>query len=173
MGIFQYQILEHGDDGQVSDGCTSYDQQFMDAPNEVLVAAQFCAVLAPSFAALAILISACELICCRFHGSFLTGNILFLTAAGVQAGTFCLFAEPSFCFDGCDIGSAVYFSAFAAFAFFLSSILLCCSSRPEPCLYQGSGRGDRDYKGAASVPPEEVILPPVITSSHSYSVDGN
>lgn len=172
VGIFQYQILEHEDDERVSDGCTMYDQKFTNAPSKALVAAQFCAVLAPSIAAIAILIQAWESIRSQaFYGSFLTANILLLTSAFVQTGTFAVFAEPDFCFNGCDIGSAVYFSAFSAFAFFLSCILFCCSPRSEPSFQLCSRRGERNYKEEAIDAPDELILPSVITSNHSYSVD--
>jgi hypothetical protein len=169
VGIFHYQILEHEHEERVSDGCALYNHQFIDAPNGVLVAAQFCAVLAPTIASIAILILTCESICCQFYGSFLAANVLFLTAALVQVGTFSIFGEPTFCFSGCKIGSAVYFSAFSAFSFFVTCILLCGTQRSVTCCELSSRKGRQNYREEVSVAPNKVILPSVVISRHNDS----
>jgi hypothetical protein len=137
VGIFRYEILkdENGTDA-VSDGCTLYGNQFTRAPYEALISSQFCAVIAPALATIGILLALVDLFYCTFHGNFLVTCVAFLTAAGVQAGTFSIIAQPTFCFDSsvkCDVGNAVYFSAAAAVAFFISCIIICCSPKPDPC----------------------------------------
>jgi hypothetical protein len=168
IGIFKYEITETADGEGLSEGCTLYDSQWKNAPFEALTAGQICAVMAPSFAILSILVSLVEVVCCFFRGSFLVISVLFLVAAGIQAGTFSLFAEPSFCFDSgasCSVGKAVYFSATAAAAFFLSCILFCCSPRPNPCM----NRHRRTYDENTPVAP--VIEPPEITAMQTASGD--
>lgn len=163
IGIFQYEIVRDASGDVVSSGCTSYDQQFLKAPNRTLVASQFCAVLAPIFAFLAILLAVLEITCSfRWYGSFIATSILFLAAAATQGGTFSSFANPSFCFNAqCNVGTAVYFSASASLAFFLSCILLCCSPRPVPCC----GMSRKSSEDEEAPPEAPVIDPPKISKT--------
>jgi hypothetical protein len=152
VGIFGYQLLEHHGDDEIDntpleektpsmDGCDWYDGQFLDAPNEAIITSQLCATIAPSLATIAMVITTIEFCCCfLFSGSFVTTSILLLSAAGVQGGTFAIFAEPTFCYDnnGCAVGLAGIYSACASFSFFVACLLLCCSPRPYPCLISNS-----------------------------------
>jgi hypothetical protein len=137
IGIFQFEIFRDAIGDMLSEGCTLYNQQFTSAPSKVLEVSQFCALLAPTSAMLAILIAASEMSCLlRFYGSFVSTSILLMLAAATQGGTFSIFANPDFSCDSdtrCDVGTAVYFSASAALSFFPVCILLCCSPRPAPC----------------------------------------
>jgi len=138
IGVFKYDVITNENRGNTSERCSLYDNFLnMNVPNEALLASQLCAVIAPSLALIAIVISAFELLCCKFFGSFIAASVLFLIASLFQSGTFGLFLiEPSLCFDsdGCEIGKAAYFSASAVVAFFTSCIILCCSPRPSSCL---------------------------------------
>lgn len=96
VGIFGYEINRHLDESEVTDGCVGYENTFSSADFEVLISAQFCAVFAPIFAVLGLLVSCLDTFFCRFFMSFLIASAFFLAACGVQAGTFSLFAEPSF-----------------------------------------------------------------------------
>lgn len=174
MGIFRYQVtMEGGDESVVESGCTLYDGQFGRAPTGTLIASQICAVVAPCLAFLAVLVSIFDVLWCRFYGNFIAMTTLLLTAAAVQGGTFIIFAQPSFCYDAdidCGVGTATYFSAAAAFSFFLACILLCCSPRPEP-LRSVDRDGEKDDD--EQIDPEgPIIVPPQITASH-LSPSGN
>lgn len=167
IGIFQYEIIRRAGGEVVSEGCTLYNRQFVNAPNSTLTASQFCAVLAPTFALLAILVAASELFCSlRFYGSFVATSIFVLAAAATQGGTFSLFAALSFCYDSntqCDVGAAVYFSASAALSFFLACIMLCCSPRPVSCCHIFQ-KENENVENPSEVPE---IEPPKISTSES------
>ena len=123
-------------------GCVWYDGQFVNATNEVILTSQFCAVIAPSLALIAMIITTVESCCCMplFRGSFVATSIFLLLSAFTQGLTFAIFAEPTFCFNnnGCDVGNAGIFSACASFAFFMACLLFCCSPIPTPCLVSSS-----------------------------------
>jgi len=138
IGIFKSEKIVQDEDEEslTTYRCSLYDNLFLDAPNKVLFVIQLCAVMAPSLAFIAILISIFELLCCKFSGSFIASCALFLAASLFQIGTFGIFLiDPSLCFDShactCEIGEAVYFSVSCVFFFFSSCILLCCSPRPH------------------------------------------
>lgn len=151
IGIFKSEKIIQDENEEIY-RCSFYDNLFLDAPNKVLFAIQVCAVIAPSLAFIAILISIFELLCCKFFGSFIAACALFLAASIFQIGTFGIFLiDSSFCFDLhtcdnsvdhddehdaciCEIGEAVYFSASCVFFFFSPCILLCCSPRPNSYL---------------------------------------
>lgn len=174
VGIFSYQLdsfleNDNGEQQQQPTGvCMNYEGQFQNAPNAFVVTSQFCAVIAPCLAFVAISMALCELLFCAFPGSFLGATVFFLAAAGVQGGTFAIFAEPTFCFNnnGCDVGTAGIYSACAALAFFLSCLLLCCSPRPYP-YFESRGRRHKEeeqethqygleHAGTAETAPDEM-----------------
>ena len=97
VGIFNYEILDSPNAADITDGCIPYEDKFFDlAENqEALVAAQICAVVAPVLAGCALLLNLMEACMCNFAGSFVFTSSLFIAAAGVQAGTFSMIAEPS------------------------------------------------------------------------------
>ena len=120
--------------------CAWYEQQFVGGAlnNAFITTSQFCVVIAPSFAFIAMVLTTIES-CCYFgifRGSFVTMSILLLLASFLQSLTFLIFAEPTFCFNnnGCGVGRGGIYSACSAFAFFMSCLLLCCSPIPVPCL---------------------------------------
>ncbi|MGK3737382.1 MAG: hypothetical protein ACI8RD_004097 [Bacillariaceae sp.] len=171
MGIFKYDnstsnstIQEENEAGSLftTEGCSMYDNIFLDTTNKALPAIQLCAVIAPSLAFIAILISIFELLFCKFVGSFITASILFLAASVVQSGTFgIILVEPGLCFESeCEIGDAVYFSASSAFAFFISCVLLCCSPRPLPCLQNNYDSRNNKCDDLPSIAPARTSLPP-------------
>merc|ERR1712238_415295 len=77
IGIFKSENIIQ-DENEETYRCSFYDNLFLDAPNKVLFAIQLCAVIAPSLAFIAILISIFELLCCKFFGSFIAACALFL-----------------------------------------------------------------------------------------------
>mmetsp|Transcript_22869 Transcript_22869/g.54194 ORF Transcript_22869/g.54194 Transcript_22869/m.54194 type:complete len:366 (-) Transcript_22869:4194-5291(-) len=127
--------------------CVWYERQFVDAPNAFVIASQFCAIIAPSIAFIAMLITTIESCCFSgiFRGSFVTTSILLLLAAFIQSLTFLIFAEPTFCFNnnGCGVGLGGIYSACAACAFFMACLLFCCSPIPVPCLARSSYSSSR------------------------------
>jgi hypothetical protein len=96
VGIFYYDIVESDVSDRETNGCVGYDNLFHESEYEVLVASQFCALFAPIIAGIGLFVTLFEMCVCSFYCSFMIASLLFLIAAGIQAGTFSLFAEPSF-----------------------------------------------------------------------------
>lgn len=96
VGIFKYEITEFVNrDG--SSGCIKFDDRFAQQQGYPSVAtAQFCALIAPIMAALAIFATLFDFCACNFPGSYLISSLLLLIASGVQAGTFTMVADPAF-----------------------------------------------------------------------------
>eukprot|EP00934_Nitzschia_sp_Nitz4_P001205 Nitzschia sp. Nitz4//scaffold7_size249615//219639//220629//NITZ4_001209-RA/size249615-augustus-gene-0.267-mRNA-1//-1//CDS//3329558538//1205//frame0 len=135
VGVFGYEILRAEDDSMLTDGCVSYDGQFGKLNYFAIMAAQFCAILGPALAVMGIIVNVMDTCLCRFLCSFLIGSALFLAACGVQAGTFSIYAEPDFCFQGdqyCNIGASVVMSGISTLLYFCGCILLCCFPTPDP-----------------------------------------
>jgi hypothetical protein len=121
-----------------------------------------------------ILLALFDLLCCTFYGSFVVTCVFFLTAAGVQAGTFSIIAEPTFCFDSgvkCDVGNAAYFSAAAAVAFFISCIIICCSPKPDPCF--GKPRYVEDDNGPSMQEAPVMMDPEISATEQSPNLDAS
>ena len=97
VGIFNYEILDSPNADDITGECIAYEDKFFDLAEtqEALVAAQICAVVAPVLAGVALLLNLMEACMCNFAGSFVFTSSLFIAAAGVQAGTFSMIAEPS------------------------------------------------------------------------------
>jgi hypothetical protein len=97
VGIFSYEILEAGVNGTTTGKCINYDDRFADMIDsyESIAASQFCAVVAPSLAMLAIALNLFEFFVCGFYGSFIVSSVLYFAAAGIQAGTFSMLAEKA------------------------------------------------------------------------------
>jgi len=185
IGIFKSEKIIQ-DENEETSRCSFYDNLFLDAPNKVLFAIQLCAVIAPSLAFIAILISIFELLCCKFFGSFIAACALFLTASLFQIGTFGIFLiDSSFCFDLhpcdnfvdhdnddehgtciCEIGEGVYFSASCVFFFFSPCILLCCSPRPNSYLQNYNDMKKCD--DLISVAPTNISPPTEINETINY-----
>jgi hypothetical protein len=98
VGIFRYEITEIvNGGGPGTNGCVSYDDTFAQQNGyPSLATAQFCAMIAPIIAGLAVFANLFDFCVCNFPGSYLITSLLFLTAAGIQAGTFTLLADPVF-----------------------------------------------------------------------------
>jgi hypothetical protein len=78
-------------------GCIAYEENFGQQQGyPSLSTAQFCAVIAPIFAGLAVFASSVDVCVCNFNGSFMIAGLLFVIATGLQAATFTLFADPAF-----------------------------------------------------------------------------
>jgi hypothetical protein len=99
VGIFGYEILDFGSNGTgtTTGKCVEYDDRFADMIDyyESIAAAQFCAIVAPSLALFAMALNLFEFFVCGFYGSFIFSSMLYLLAAGIQAGTFSMLAEPA------------------------------------------------------------------------------
>jgi hypothetical protein len=97
VGIFSYEIVEAGSDGVTTGKCVNYDDRYADMIDfyESIAASQFCAVVAPSLALFAMALNLFEFFVCGFHGSFIFSSLLYFFAAGIQAGTFSMLAEPA------------------------------------------------------------------------------
>ena len=109
VGIFGYEIIDHSDETKKTQSCVKYDEKFGNAPNEALMTAQFCALFAPIFGILGLIVSCVDSCFCRFCGSFLISSGLFLIACGLQAGTFALYAEPDFWYVDPTSSEGLYF----------------------------------------------------------------
>lgn len=143
IGIFKYQtvITNNENEETVSiEECSIYENILNgDFPNHLLLACQYCALIAPGLALLAILVSTVELMCFKFFGSFTAASVSLLGASLFQCGTLGIFLiDRSLCFDagsdGCKVGNATWFSASASVAFLASCILLCISPRTLPLM---------------------------------------
>ena len=140
VGIFEYKLETlNFQDVLNFDGCKSYGEKF-DSVYEVIVTSQICAIAGPALAALGLLTLLFESCIATNFGCFLLSTICFLAASGCQAGTFALYAEPSFCIDGpheCGVGLSAYMSIGATVAFWFACVLQCCFPRPDPfCDYK-------------------------------------
>jgi hypothetical protein len=89
VGIFKYEILE-SISGTETNGCVNYEDRFLGMKDtyEALASAQLCALLAPIFGGLGIFLN-------LVWDQYLVAGTLCLAAAGVQAGTFSMVADPS------------------------------------------------------------------------------
>jgi len=156
IGIFKHGMVIDDDPSNVTHTCLPYDTILdLRSSNEALFSSQLCAILAPSLACIAILVSIVELLCCRFHGSFTIASILFLAASLFQTGTLAIFlVERSICLEpgGCEIGKAAYWNASASFAYFSACVLLCCSPRPTPCM-----QNDHHHKRSDDELDDEIV----------------
>jgi hypothetical protein len=158
IGIYGYNMA-------TIDKCVLYEEQFWKSNyNEFMLTAQFAAIVGPAFGALAWLAVFNELLFCQCRGSFVLQNVLFLLAFITQWSTFFLFGQTEFCFfDGamkCDWKLGSILSITAGGLYYVCSILLCCMSRPKPCL--GDNREDKytsfsNYKNRLPRDIEEVV----------------
>jgi len=96
IGIFSYRIREATLLSLETENCQAYNDRWGKAPYEVMTAAQFCGLFAPIFAGVALFITLFETCILSFCCSFLLSCGCFLIAAGLQAGTFSLYAEKDF-----------------------------------------------------------------------------
>ena len=89
VGIFKYEILE-SITGTETNGCINYEDRFIGMKDtyEALASAQFCALLAPIFGGLGVFLYVV------WDESLVSGTMC-LAAAGIQAGTFSMLADPS------------------------------------------------------------------------------
>lgn len=160
VGIFGYEIIDHMNETMVTTGCQAYDEKFSSGNFEAVITAQFCAVFAPVIGVIGLIVSCMDTCLCRFFGSFLVSSALFLLACGIQAGTFSLYAEPDFCFNGnqyCNVGISVYMSGASSALFFCGCLFLCCFPTPDPMF------GPKQYKGPpARGTQENIVIQPVV-----------
>ena len=97
VGIFKYEITEFVDSNRGGTGCISYESRFAQLEGyPSLSTAQFCAVIAPCFAGLAIFANLFDICACNFAGSYMIATLLYLAASGIQLGTYTLLADPAF-----------------------------------------------------------------------------
>jgi len=98
VGIFGYIITDvYNETGPVTNGCVSYEYIFAQQTEyPSLATAQFCALISPLLAGIAIFANLVDFCVCNFVGSYMIGSLLFLAASGLSAGTFALLADPAF-----------------------------------------------------------------------------
>jgi hypothetical protein len=98
IGIFGYEITDvFNAAGAGTNGCVKYDDTFgKQTAYPSLATAQFCSIIAPIFAGIALFACMVDMCVCNFSGSFTIGSLLFLVASGIQAGVFTLLADPAF-----------------------------------------------------------------------------
>jgi hypothetical protein len=94
VGIFNYEISEINFAG-VPEKCAKYDSEF-DTEFEVLITSQILSIVAPCFAAIALLFTIFDTFLVHYIGCFVFASFMFLVSSATQAGTFALYAEPSF-----------------------------------------------------------------------------
>lgn len=164
VGIFSYEIINATNADSITDGCVAYDEKFGKSNFEAMIAAQFCAIFAPTFGILALLVSCVDTCMCRFCCSFLISSALFLAACGIQAGTFSLFAQPDFCINGdqsCNVGISVYLSGVSSALYFCACLFLCCFPTPDPLF----GKHPTKKRPSPSEQQKVVIQPIVINQT--------
>jgi len=141
VGIFSYFISTVYTGGPFgSDTCVGYDETFIQQRGyPSLATAQFCALLAPVFAAMGIFACGVDCCVCNFGGSFLSACVLFMIACGLQAGTFTLLADPAFCLEDteleCSTGPGAHMSIASTIIYAICSLLMCCAPRADPFCY--------------------------------------
>lgn len=118
------------------EGCRSIPEEFEDKSYRT-ESAQLGALLALVFAVCGMLIIWIEFICCRFCGGRILEVICFLAATICQGGTFVLFSSELCTSDlsqpyPCALGEGGIISIVAIALYFISAILICSTSKPEP-----------------------------------------
>jgi len=119
--------------------CEQYERELFNSGfNEWFTAAQISSLAAPVWGIFGWVLVLSELLipCCRFKGSFVLQNVLFLAAFVFQCCTFMLLGQTQFCFYDklfhCAWENGSIFSMTSASMFYVCSILLCCMPRPNP-----------------------------------------
>ncbi|CAJ1946249.1 unnamed protein product [Cylindrotheca closterium] len=131
VGIFNYEVVAVDYDS-VPEKCEGYPAG---ASFEVLIAARIVAVAAPIFAAIGVLITIVDTCFGHNISCFIASAFMYLIACGLQACTFVVYAEPTFCFEAphnCSVGSAGVQSAFACIFYWICCTMTCCFPRPDP-----------------------------------------
>lgn len=95
VGINKYEIVAVDASGATTTSCDDYDSKF-EFSFEVLATAQIVSICAPVFAALGLFATIFDTFFGSYVGCYLGSAFLYLVACGTQAGTFALYAEPSF-----------------------------------------------------------------------------
>jgi len=149
IGIFYF--------SSATESCSIYNTQLIQTSkfNRFFIASQIASLSAPLLGLIgwALVLSEVTISCCRFQGSFVLQNLLFLCAFVLQCCTFLILGQTKFCFyDGtfnCQWGLASMISIASASLYYFCSVLLCCLPRPNAYL-------DVDNGGKASVEDEKV-----------------
>ncbi|CAJ1970529.1 unnamed protein product [Cylindrotheca closterium] len=131
VGLFSF-------NSAANESCEHYRTRLLHSNfNEWFTIGQIASLAAPALGLIGWILVLSELLIsqCRFNGSFVLQNVLFIAAFTFQCCTFLLLGQTQFCFYDkmfhCtwEIGSIL--SIIAASMFYLCSILLCCLSRPK------------------------------------------
>lgn len=131
VGIYNYELVTVNYEA-VPESCESYPEG---ASFEVVSAGKILSIAAPIFAGLGVLLTLIDTCLGHNISYFLGSAFMYLIACGLQASTFVLFAEPSFCFDAphtCTLGSAGAQSATASIFYWTCCCFICCFPRPDP-----------------------------------------
>lgn len=90
VGIFSYTLESGGT-------CVNYLDAFLDTQfEEMFQTAQFCAVIAPAMAFVALMMTYIDTVYCSWMYSFFLSCLLFLVAAAIQACTFLVYGQNEF-----------------------------------------------------------------------------
>ncbi|KAG7367028.1 hypothetical protein IV203_029698 [Nitzschia inconspicua] len=168
VGIFGYEITRIANGAGGNGGCVAYEDTFgRQNGYPSLATAQFCALLAPIFAGIAVFACSIDVCVCNFNGSFMTAALLFVTATALQAATFALLADPAFCLEDVDLecktGPGTYMSIASTVLYAVCSLLMCCSPRSDPFCYNFGFRPESERVKRAPPPPQpQVIVQPVV-----------
>lgn len=131
IGLFGYEVTKVDFSG-VPEKCESYPSS---VSFEVLTAGRIVSIAAPIFAVIGVIITLFDTCIGHYFGCFIMSAFMYLIACGLQACTFVLLAEPTFCYDAphnCSVGSAGIQSAFACTFYWMCTVLTCCFPRPDP-----------------------------------------
>ena len=99
VGLFSFSATATDEGLQLSflDGqCVEYDNPWTTGQSEYWLVAQWCAVVAPVAAFLALMQLVLESLCCRLRCSYLLIAFFFLAASALQGCSFMVFADREF-----------------------------------------------------------------------------
>lgn len=95
VGLFRYSATI-SDGSLFGESCVNYED-WTDVGDQVyFYAAQWCSLIAPVAAFLALLQITCECLFCRLKGSYMLNRFLFISASTLQMCSFLVFSETQF-----------------------------------------------------------------------------
>jgi hypothetical protein len=100
VGLFGYSTHIGNQLGPFGKSCISYDEWRDVSQETYFYAAQWCSMVAPGVAALALIQMVLEWCCCRLRGSYFVIRLLFVIAALLQLGSFLVFFESQYWYVG-------------------------------------------------------------------------
>mmetsp|Transcript_124340 Transcript_124340/g.185793 ORF Transcript_124340/g.185793 Transcript_124340/m.185793 type:complete len:252 (-) Transcript_124340:202-957(-) len=175
VGIFKYEITDFVN-GAGATGCIAYEDRFAQQRSyPSLATAQFCALIAPILAGLAVFANLFDTCACNFAGSYLIGALLYLAASGLQMGTFTLLADPAFCFEDveleCGAEKGAYFNGVAGLLYFIAACLICCIPRADPFCFNFGAEEERPKSRRQEKQPTVIVQPIIVKDASDVERD--